>query len=70
MERGAIGTRRGKMVVLDRGRLERLACECYHAVNKEFRRLLDLNSSGSAFKRDRPEHVAPPGSPAQANDMR
>jgi CRP-like cAMP-binding protein len=32
---------RGWMSVIDRARLERLSCECYQAVAREYRRLLD-----------------------------
>jgi hypothetical protein len=32
--------RRGRITVLDRPRLEQMACECYQVVKKEFARLL------------------------------
>jgi CRP-like cAMP-binding protein len=37
---GLINYRRGRIVVLDRARLEKRACECYAAVRKEYDRLL------------------------------
>lgn len=37
---GLISYRRGHITVLDRGGLERRACECYNVVKKEFHRLL------------------------------
>jgi len=37
---GVIGYRRGHISVLDRRKLERLACECYEVVRKETARLL------------------------------
>ena len=37
---GLISYRRGRIVVLDRERLEEVACECYGVVNAELRRLL------------------------------
>ena len=37
---GVIEYRRGKITVLDRPRLQRMACECYQVVKNEFARLL------------------------------
>jgi Mn-dependent DtxR family transcriptional regulator len=37
---GVIHYHRGRITVLDRPRLERMACECYEVVRKEFMRLL------------------------------
>ena len=37
---GVISYSRGRIRVLDRPRLEQLACECYDVVKKEFARLL------------------------------
>jgi CRP-like cAMP-binding protein len=37
---GVIEYRRGRITVLDRPRLEQMACECYQVVKKEFARLL------------------------------
>ena len=37
---GLVNYRRGKITVLDRPRLQSLACECYEVVKKEFDRLL------------------------------
>ena len=38
--RGLIRTRRGRVEILDRKGLERIACECYEAVEGHFQRLL------------------------------
>jgi Mn-dependent DtxR family transcriptional regulator len=37
---GIIDYRRGRIIVLDRGRLEKRTCECYAVVRKECERLL------------------------------
>ena len=37
---GVVKYNRGRITVLDRPRLERMACECYEVVRKEFARLL------------------------------
>ena len=37
---GLIRCTRGDITVLNRGELERRACECYHVVRKEYGRLL------------------------------
>jgi CRP-like cAMP-binding protein len=37
---GVVNYRRGRITVLDRSRLQSLACECYQVVKKEFDRLL------------------------------
>lgn len=37
---GVINYQRGRITVLDRPQLERMACECYEVVRKEFMRLL------------------------------
>jgi len=42
---GIIKYRRGRITVLDRPRLERMACECYQVVKDEFARLLPWQSS-------------------------
>jgi len=41
---GVIEYRRGRITVLDRPGLERMACECYQVVYKEFARLLPWSS--------------------------
>jgi len=43
---GIIEYSRGNITVLDRRRLERQACECYHVVKKEFDRLLPDHGLG------------------------
>lgn len=40
-KQGVIEYHRGKLIVLDRPRLEKLSCECYLVVNKEYDRLLN-----------------------------
>ena len=40
-EQGLIGSRRGKIAILDRDRLEARCCECYRSVEDVFARLLD-----------------------------
>ena len=40
-EQGLIDSRRGKIVILDRDRLEACCCECYRSVEDVFTRLLD-----------------------------
>jgi CRP-like cAMP-binding protein len=40
-EQGLIGSRRGKIAILDRDRLEACCCECYRSVEDVFTRLLD-----------------------------
>jgi hypothetical protein len=37
---GLITYRRGRITVLDRARLDATSCECYHAVKREYERLL------------------------------
>ena len=49
-ESGAITYARGNMRVLDRGRLENSACECYAIVRSEFERL--LNGTGMPATRN------------------
>jgi DNA-binding FadR family transcriptional regulator len=39
-DEGAVATRRGSIVVLDRERLEALSCECYAIVRGEYERQL------------------------------
>jgi len=41
---------RGRIRVLDRPKLETMACECYGVVRKEFARLLPWDSSQSALQ--------------------
>jgi CRP-like cAMP-binding protein len=43
--RGVIRYTRGKITVLDRAKLERISCECYHVVKKETDRLLGMESA-------------------------
>jgi CRP-like cAMP-binding protein len=50
---GVISYSRGRIRVLDRVRLEQLACECYDVVKKEFARLLP-------WERTRPSGLASP----------
>ncbi len=45
---GAIRYQRGRITVLDRVQLERLACECYEAVRSEYMRLLPWDTTASA----------------------
>jgi CRP-like cAMP-binding protein len=47
---GAINYVRGHIHILDRSRLEMLACECYRTIKTEFERLLDTEAE-SAFAR-------------------
>ena len=44
---GVISYARGHIEVLDRPRLETLACECYEVVRKEFARLLPWATESS-----------------------
>ena len=39
---GVIRTQRGRITVLDRGRLEQLCCECYAVIKKESDRLMPV----------------------------
>jgi CRP-like cAMP-binding protein len=41
-DRGVISNRRGMIEILDRPRLEALACECYRTVSRDFARLFDI----------------------------
>jgi len=52
---GVINYSRGRIRVLDRARLEKMACECYEVVKKEFARLLPWESAAS-----RNEHGSEP----------
>ena len=45
---GIIHYSRGRITVLDRPRLERAVCECYHVVKQEYDRLLPYLSEGRA----------------------
>ena len=45
---GVISYQRGLITVLDRPRLEQLACECYEVVRKEFARLLPWDTGQEA----------------------
>jgi Mn-dependent DtxR family transcriptional regulator len=45
---GIIHYSRGRITVLDRPRLERAVCECYHVVKQEYDRLLPYLSGGRA----------------------
>ena len=47
---GLISYKRGHITVLDRGRLEQEACECYAVVQKEFNRLLADFPLGDPFQ--------------------
>jgi len=44
---GVINYQRGQITVLDRPKLERMACECYEVVRIEFMRLLPRQAGGS-----------------------
>jgi CRP-like cAMP-binding protein len=44
---GMIGYSRGKINILDRVRLTKVACECYEIVSSSYRRVLKVESSGS-----------------------
>lgn len=52
---GAIRYARGRITVLDRPRLERLACECYRVVKKEMERLLALGWRDQLHRRQAAE---------------
>jgi CRP-like cAMP-binding protein len=45
-ERGVIDYGRGRIRIVDRPKLQSLACECYGAVNSEFARLFGSNGDG------------------------
>jgi CRP-like cAMP-binding protein len=45
---GAIRYHRGRITVVDRSQLERLCCECYDVVNKEYNRLLPWDATSTA----------------------
>jgi CRP-like cAMP-binding protein len=47
---GVIQYRRGRIQVIDRVRLEHMACECYAVVRKEFARLLPWQNGGQESK--------------------
>jgi Mn-dependent DtxR family transcriptional regulator len=47
---GVIRYSRGRITVLNRGRLEREVCECYAVVKKEFDRLLSDIPLGDPFR--------------------
>jgi CRP-like cAMP-binding protein len=51
---GVIRYNRGRITVLDRPSLERLSCECYEVVRKEFARLLPWDDGQTAKKGTRP----------------
>jgi DNA-binding transcriptional regulator YhcF (GntR family) len=42
---GIVASSRGRIVILDRQRLESRACECYNAVKSEYDRLLDTQTN-------------------------
>ena len=58
---GIIEYHRGKITVLDRPHLERMACECYQVVKKEFARLLpwDNGQTPSVASVDRKTGASP-----------
>jgi len=63
---GLIHYRRGRMIVVDRPKLETRACECYRGIRREFTRLLTdsvtrAHSLGSASALGRHLRVPPPG---------
>ena len=45
---GAIRYQRGRITILDRAQLERLSCECYEAVRREYSRLLPWDTTAIA----------------------
>jgi hypothetical protein len=45
---GLISHRRGHIQILDRGRLEAAACECYRRAKAEYERLLSHGAAGQA----------------------
>lgn len=49
-KQGAISYTRGQITVLDRCRLEQLACECYGVISKETNRLLPLERRNSTLE--------------------
>lgn len=51
---GVIEYRRGRIVVLDRARLEEMSCECYAVVRKETDRLLPFRLSAAKSARAKP----------------
>ncbi len=63
---GLIHYKRGRMIVVDRPKLETRACECYRGIRREFTRLLTgsvtpAHSLGSASALGRHLRVPPPG---------
>jgi CRP-like cAMP-binding protein len=47
---GAIEYERGRIIVLDRERLEEASCECYGIVREQYRRVLNWPSAASAIR--------------------
>jgi CRP-like cAMP-binding protein len=47
---GLIKNHYGRIVVLDRGALERITCECYEIIQREFERLLEGRESPSPLR--------------------
>jgi hypothetical protein len=44
---GIIGYSRGKINILDRPKLTKVACECYEIVSSSYRRMLKAGPNGS-----------------------
>jgi CRP-like cAMP-binding protein len=44
---GVIGYSRGKIHIIDRAKLARTACECYHIVSASYQRVLQLDANNS-----------------------
>jgi CRP-like cAMP-binding protein len=55
---GLISYRRGRIVIDDRAKLEKLACECYSAIRTQYERTIGSvdDAPKSAFREDRPAH--------------
>lgn len=67
---GAISYMRGHIHILDRNRLETLACECYRAIKSEFERLLDISAESALARFPASIHWATSGVSAGLNQGR
>ena len=50
-EAGLVRSHRGRIMILDRSRLEDRTCECYQAVKNEYDRLLGSSRAARLFER-------------------